>query len=98
MPKDLRSKFEIKQAAKLEAEKAVEDEKRRQEEEERAAVCVVSLLCEYYSMYVDVMPLYEMYFSMNILKSKSTVFRRAVLEFTFISTKAGPLSLYLLYM
>ena len=37
-PKDLRSKFELKQAAKAEAEKEAEAAKRKAEEEERQAV------------------------------------------------------------
>lgn len=37
-PRDLRSKFELKQDAKREAEKQAEKEKQRKEEEERIAV------------------------------------------------------------
>ena len=37
-PKDLRSKFELKQAAKAEAEQEAEAAKRKAEEEERQAV------------------------------------------------------------
>ena len=37
-PRDLRSKFELKQAAKEKAEKEAEEEKRRKEEEDKIAV------------------------------------------------------------
>lgn len=37
-PRDLRSKFELKQESKKEAEKQAEKEKQRKEEEERIAV------------------------------------------------------------
>lgn len=46
-PRDLRSKFELKQAAKERAEKEAEEEKRRKEEEDRIAVNICRLHFSY---------------------------------------------------
>lgn len=53
-PRDLRSKFELKQESKKEAEKQAEKEKQRKEEEERIAVCNLSDLTHLFTYIVQV--------------------------------------------
>jgi hypothetical protein len=53
-PRDLRSKFELKQEAKREAEKQAEKERLRKEEEERIAVCLICQCTHYFLSYLSV--------------------------------------------
>lgn len=55
-PRDLRSKFELKQEAKRDAEKQAEKEKLRKEEEERIAVCFI-----YQSCVLQIIPLVHIF-------------------------------------
>lgn len=71
-PRDLRSKFELKQEAKRDAEKQAEKEKLRKEEEERIAVCFI-----YQSCVLQIIPLVHIF--------KSNIFIGSQLKWVFLT-------------